>query len=101
MFQRSIVSKEEAILTINGSLSSDTANEFQNHLQELEGGGYQRIVLDLSNVTTVNSSSLGKMLLFRKKLSEQGRTLVIRGCNEALYKTLQMIKIDKLIQIER
>ena len=101
MFQRRIVSNEEAILTVEGALSGDTADEFQKHLQDLADGGYQRVVLNLTNATTVNSSCLGKILLFRKKLSEKSRTLMISGCNDALYKTLQMIKIDRLIQIVR
>ena len=101
MFHRRIVSGEEAILAVQGALSGENADDFQRYMQELVDGGYQRVVLDFSQVTTVNSSSLGKMLLFRKKLAEKGKTLMIRGCSEPLYKTLQMIKIDQLIKIER
>jgi len=101
MFQKKETTKGEAILEIHGPLSGDITNEFQKQLQELAAGGNNTITLDLSDVGTINSSSLGKILLFRKKLSEEGRTLQIKGCSEALFKTFQMIKFDKLINIER
>ena len=101
MFLRKVLSKEESMLEILGPLSGETANDFQEHLQEMAAEPHARLTLNLAGVTTINSPSLGKILLFRKKLAEQGRVLQIRGCSEALYKTFQMIKFDTLIPIEK
>ena len=70
-------------------------------MEELAGGSSSVISLDLSRTDTINSSALGKILLFRKKLAEQQRTLQITGCSEALFKTFQMIKFDTLISIKK
>ncbi len=101
MFLRKTVSPNEMCLEVHGPLSSEATNDFHRHLQELAAEKCATVTLDLSDVSTINSSSLGKILLFRKKLSEEGRTLQIKGCSEALYKTFQMIKFDKLISIQR
>jgi anti-anti-sigma factor len=101
MFLRKPVSQDEIMLEIHGPLSGETTNEFHKHLQDLSSEKCATVTLNLSDVSTINSSSLGKILLFRKKLSEEGRVLQIKGCSDALFKTFQMIKFDKLISIEK
>jgi anti-anti-sigma factor len=93
--------KEELMLEIHGPLSGESTNEFHKHLQNLSDEKCPKVTLNLADVSTINSSSLGKILLFRKKLSEEGRVLQIKGCSDALFKTFQMIKFDKLIPIEK
>jgi anti-anti-sigma factor len=101
MFLRKALSADEMALEIHGPLSGETTNEFHKHLQDLAAEKCSTVTLNLADVSTINSSSLGKILLFRKKLSEEGRTLQIKGCSDALFKTFQMIKFDKLISIEK
>ncbi|MGA2479039.1 MAG: STAS domain-containing protein [Spirochaetia bacterium] len=101
MFDVKQVSKEEVILAVTGALSGETAAGFHHIMEELASGKSSKITLDLSKTPTINSSVLGKILLFRKKLAEQERTLQIRGCSEGLFKTFQMIKFDTLISIKQ
>jgi anti-anti-sigma factor len=101
MFERKDLSKDEVLLAVVGSLSGETTNEFHRQVEELAGASYATISLDLSRTESINSSALGKILLFRKKLAEQQRTLQIKGCSESLFKTFQMIKFDTLISIKR
>ena len=101
MFERKAVSKDEVILVVKGPLSGETTNEFHQHIEELAAGSSTIITLDLARSETINSSALGKILLFKKRLAEQERTLQIRGCSESLFKTFQMIKFDTLISIKR
>jgi anti-anti-sigma factor len=101
MFERKDLSKEEVLLSVIGSLNGETTNEFHRQVEELAGASYSTISLDLSRTDSINSSALGKILLFRKKLAETQRTLQIKGCSESLFKTFQMIKFDTLISIKR
>jgi anti-anti-sigma factor len=101
MFDQKSVSKDEVVLTVIGSLTGETTNEFQKKVEELSAGNWSRITLDLSKTPSINSSALGKILLFRKQLAERERTLQIRGCSETLFKTFQMIKFDTLISVEK
>ncbi len=101
MFERKNLSKDEVLLSVVGPLSGETTNEFHRQVEDLVSASYQTISLDLSKTESINSSALGKILLFRKKLAEQKRTLQIRGCSDGLYKTFQMIRFDTLISIRQ
>jgi len=101
MFERKNLSKDEVLLSVVGPLSGETTNEFHRQVEELVAASFSTISLDLSRTDTINSSALGKILLFRKKLAEQQRTLQIKGCSDSLFKTFQMIKFDTLISIKK
>jgi anti-anti-sigma factor len=101
MFEQKNISKDEVVLAVNGSLTGETTNEFQKRVEELSAGNWSKITLDLSNTPSINSSALGKILLFRKQLAERDRILQIRGCSDTLFRTFQMIKFDTLISVQR
>ncbi len=101
MFTVKEASREETVLSVQGPLSGEATNEFQTRMEELAAGHSLTISLDFSQTPSINSSALGKILLFRKKLAEGGRTLRIVGCSDALFKTFQMIKFDKLVTIRK
>jgi anti-anti-sigma factor len=101
MYDVKHVSKDEVILAVTGSLTGETVSGFHRVMEELASGTSTKVTLDLSRTPTINSSALGKILLFSKKLAEQERTLQIRGCSETLFKTFQMIKFDTLISIKQ
>jgi anti-anti-sigma factor len=101
VFEHKSISKDEVVLAVNGSLTGETTNEFQKQVEELSAGDWRKITLDLSKTPSINSSALGKILLFRKQLAERERTLQIRGCSDLLFKTFQMIKFDTLISVQK
>jgi anti-anti-sigma factor len=101
MFAQKEASRDEIVLSVQGPLSGEATAEFQTQMEELAAGRYLTITLDFSQTPSINSSALGKILLFRQKLAESGRTLQIVGCSEPLFKTFQMIKFDKLVSIRK
>ncbi len=101
MFQRKDLSKNEVVLSVEGPLAGEATVEFHRQVEELVAASYATIILDLSKTDSINSSALGKILLFRKRLAEDRRNMKIRGCSESLFKTFRMIKFDTLIPIER
>ena len=101
MFTRKELSEEEVRLQVKGSLDTDAAEQFQKELGNLAGGDYRTITLDLSEVPSINSTCIGKILLLRKSLTEQNRSVRISGCSDALYNTFHLINLDKRINIDR
>jgi anti-anti-sigma factor len=101
MFDKRERSKEEVELLVEGPLDSESAEEFQRILQDLVTSDYETITLDLSAVPSINSTSIGKILLLRKNLTEQDRLIRIRGCSDTLYTTFQLIQFDKLVDVDR
>ena len=101
MFVRSEESGGGVRLRVQGALGSEAAEEFQVILQELAAADYKTITLDLTDVPSINSTCIGKILLLRKNLMDQDRTIRIDGCSEPLYNTFQLIKFDRLVAVER
>lgn len=101
MFDRKEISGQEVQLQVRGSLDSAAAEQFQMELDRLAGGDHQTITLELSEVAAINSTCIGKILLLRKSLTEQDRSIRIRGCSDALYNVFQLINLDKRISVER
>ena len=101
MFTQKEASRDEIVLSVQGPLSGEATAEFHTRMEELAAGRHLTITLDFSQTPSINSSALGKILLFRQKLAEGGRTLQIVGCSEPLFKTFQMIKFDKLVTIRK
>ena len=101
MFRQETVSNVEAVLVIGGPLSGDAVAEFQRKMDALAASRFLTITLDFSQTTTIGSAALGKLLVFRRNLAEQGKTLQIRGCSDGMYKVFQLIQLDKLISITK
>ena len=101
MFERKEISGQEVQLQVRGPLDSAAAEQFQMELDRLAGGDHQTITLELSEVAAINSTCIGKILLLRKSLTEQDRSIRIRGCSDALYHAFQLINLDKRISVER
>ena len=96
------VSNNEIMLKVHGTLMGmESTDTFQHQLQELVASNIKTITLNFEDVETINSSCIGKIFLFQKKLEEDGRIIQIRGCSDNLYKTFQLIKLEQLITIER
>ena len=101
MFTKTEISKDEILLEVEGSLSGEATDDFQQALEELTEGRHHTLTLNLARVKSINSSSIGKILLCKKKLSDQSREIRIRGCSDALFNTFQLIRFDKLVNVEK
>lgn len=96
------VSKDEVVLEIHGLLTGiESTDTFHHQLQELMASNIKIITLNFKDVESINSSCIGKIYLFQKKMEEDGRKIQIRGCSDNVHKTFQLIKLEQLINIER
>lgn len=93
---------DEIVVSLSGSLMGpETTGELENGLKEAMDRGKKTVTLNLSDVAAINSSGIGKILLYEKKLkSDREGKLRIKGCSKNLFKTFQLIKVDVLIDIE-
>ncbi len=101
MVTHAAVSEHEVRMEIRGSLQGEIAATFQTELETLLASAYRTITLDLTDVGSISSSSIGRILLSRKKLAEQGRNIRIEGCSDTLLGTLRLIRFDRLVPIRR
>lgn len=90
-----------AILKPEGRIDVVTSQDLKERLLELYNEGYNFIVIDFSEVSSIDSSGLGKLLLFQKKLKERNGSLsIINVKTEYIKNMFKMIHLDKVIDIE-
>lgn len=72
--------------------------EVANELSELiENDGPSDLILDLSLVTIVGSSMLGKLVTLHKKVKSAGGSLRLCGISPQLYEVFAITKLNKLL----
>lgn len=95
------VSSTKAVVTPSGRIDISNSQDLKQGLLELYDEGVREIVLDFSKVSGIDSSGLGKLLLFQKKLTERrGSIKIVNITNEHVRKLFTMIHLDKVINIE-
>lgn len=59
-----------------------------------------RVVVDLSNVTFVDSSGLGKIVAFARTVSESGGRLAVCNASASVSVLFQMVKLHQIVTIK-
>ncbi|HCL56907.1 MAG TPA: anti-sigma factor antagonist [Spirochaetia bacterium] len=80
-------------------LNTQNSEELKTILNELYIKGNRQIEMDLSRVKATNSSGIGKILFFYKKLSEEGGSLKIKAISKDLKETFKLLRLDKLFNL--
>lgn len=96
-----IVDSDEVVISPVGNIDFSNSQDLKDQLLELFEQDYQKVVMDFSEVESIDSSGLGKLLLFHKKLKEKEGTLVIKNVeSDYIKKMFEMIHLNKVIEIE-
>lgn len=92
--------KDKVLLKIEEELlNTQNSEELKTILHELYSKGNRFITLDLSKVKATNSSGIGKILFFYKKLTEEGGSLSIQSVSADLKETFKLLRLDKLFDL--
>ncbi|OEF98399.1 STAS domain-containing protein [Desulfuribacillus alkaliarsenatis] len=93
-------SGSEACLEPTGRIDMSNSHILKEKLLELYNEGFTVITVDFSQVNGIDSSGLGKLLLFQKKLKEKDGELIVKHVkSEYIRKMFEMIHLDKVIRI--
>lgn len=96
-----LISNSQVVISPAGNIDFSNSQELKDELLELFEQDYKKVILDFSEVESIDSSGLGKLLLFHKKLKEKNGTLVIRNVESDYIKNMfEMIHLKKVIEIE-
>lgn len=68
---------EVGVVAVSGEMDICTASRFRRDIDEAAARTPGHLVLDLSRVDTIDSTALGVMLLAQRRLSEEGRSLLL------------------------
>lgn len=96
-----IETKSEAgslvVLLIDNHLGADVAAEFKRQVMGQLSAGVRVVLLEISQVTFVDSTGLGALVAIRKRLGEGG-VLAICGSQSLILELFQLTRLDKIVQ---
>jgi anti-sigma B factor antagonist len=93
--------KVEGVLVakvLDGRIAADIAPRFKAHLSEYISEGNRSIVLDLANVTFIDSSGLGALVSSLKAMGKDG-DLVVSGARGSVASMFKLTRMDKVFRM--
>jgi anti-sigma B factor antagonist len=91
---------EGLLLVARGELDIDAVDELRRHLERATSSGAQRILLDLSEVTFVDSLSLAAIVAANRRLGHAGRLALVADHAYVLL-ILEACGLDSVVEVFR
>lgn len=96
-----VINEKEVVISPQSNIDFSNSKSLKKELLNLLAKDYQKVIIDFTNVESIDSSGLGKLLLFHKKIKEKDGILVIRNVKSDYIKNMfEMIHLSKVIKIE-
>jgi anti-sigma B factor antagonist len=89
------------VVAVKGEIDLFTAPEFKQRVSAPIDAGRSNVVVDLSETTFIDSSSLGVLIGAHRRLKLRGRALVVVCDNEAIVKTFRITGLDGVFTLVR
>jgi anti-anti-sigma factor len=88
-----------AVVHCQGRLIRDNADLLKAKMGQLLDGGLTRQVVDLAQVTFVDSSGMGALVVGLKRLRGGEGELALSGVSKDVLRSLQLVRLDKVFLI--
>ena len=89
------------IIMVDGSIDEKGAEEMKTNFVQLQTAPPPYVVLNMSGVSKIGSSGIGKILLFYKNLAIKNSQLEIIGLSPMLFELFHELKLDSLFPISK
>ena len=93
------VDNETHIVAVTGEIDLFTAPEFKQSVSAPIDAGRRHVIVDLTETTFIDSSSLGVLIGAHRRLRRLGGSLVIVCSNDAIAKTFRITGLDSVFTI--
>jgi anti-sigma B factor antagonist len=93
------VDDDTHVIAVKGEIDLFTAPEFKQRVSAPIDAGRSHIVVDLSETTFIDSSSLGVLIGAHRRLKLRGGSLFVVCDNEAIVKTFRITGLDGVITL--
>ncbi len=92
-------SDKTATISVTGKLDVINSHKFKDSLSKINTSLYPEVVLDFTELDIIDSSGIGIIIVFLKKLKEQNGNLIIKNPNQYICEAFELIQLDKTIRI--
>jgi anti-sigma B factor antagonist len=89
------------VVSLTGEVDLHTAPELERALDGVMALGCTSAVVDLADVSFIDSTTLSVLLRTHTRLRELGGRLVVVASDRRILRTLELTGLDRLLPIER
>ena len=93
------VSADTHVVSVRGEVDLFTAPEFKQRVMAPISAGIEHVIIDLTETTFVDSSSLGVLIGAHRRLKSRGGKLVVACNSEAIVKTFRITGLDGVFTV--
>jgi anti-sigma B factor antagonist len=88
-------------VSVRGEIDLFTAPEFKQRINAAIDAGRERILVDLTETSFIDSSSLGVLIAAHRRLRLRGGSLVVVSDNRAVLNTFRVTGLEGVFEIAR
>ena len=85
---------ESKVLDVSGEIDVYTAPQFKEAVNQLINAGQVDLVINMANVTYMDSSGFGTLLSATKRLRPEGGSVNLVACNSAIDRMLRITRLN-------
>ena len=89
------------VLGVTGEIDVFTAPEFKIAINEAIESGVTDLVVDLTQVSYMDSSGFGTLLGATKRVRPKGGSINLVGCNDAIERMMKITRLDSVFNLFR
>jgi anti-sigma B factor antagonist len=89
---------EAVIVAVHGDIDLAHSAQLRTALMECVGRG-QTIIVDLANVTVIDSSGVASLLEACQGARKRGKRFVLAGGSESVKRVLKLARLDKVFSL--
>jgi anti-anti-sigma factor len=87
------------VLTLKKNLNAQTSSEFQQAIAIILESGAEIVLLDCQNITFLDSSGLGTLVLAFKTLRDAGKKMVLCSINDQVRMIFELTSMTDIFEI--
>ncbi len=87
------------VVSLRGELDVESSQEMKNEVRKQISSEAPNVVIDLTNVSYVDSSGLGTLIALQKDARFNGGSLSIVGASQQIRRVMKMTNLDKLFEL--
>jgi anti-sigma B factor antagonist len=87
-------------LIFNGAITLETTTEIKDQIAKLqEEGGFDNLIIDLSEISFMDSSGIGFLVALNNKVKNVGQTMYLYRPTTQVLKTLELVQLRTFFNI--
>lgn len=87
------------LVGVSGRLDQTQTSDLEEQFEQLLAAGHYRIVVDMSDVTYINSGGLRCLVTAWRRAKKRGGNVVLTGLKERVNEVFSMVGFDKVFDV--